>query len=67
MVAAGCNNLYISTPKVDVKKGLALLLKTLIEKTFCYRKHFHFHGNNEECQFSLDQLFNISETGQINF
>lgn len=30
MVAAGCNNLYICTPKVDVKKGLALLLKKLI-------------------------------------
>lgn len=36
MVAAGCNNLYICTPKVDVKKGMALLLKKLIVllKTF---------------------------------
>lgn len=30
MVAAGCNNLYTCTPKVDVKKRLALLLKKLI-------------------------------------
>lgn len=30
MVAADCNNLNICRPKVDVKKGLALLLKKLI-------------------------------------